>query len=125
VKNFENLLANGDKKDFTTINFKTLRKKYLTTYFIRTILSVMIDCYLSATRQYCIKSSNYETVSIRVVRKPEVFASQAWLGQIPLKTAKCIAFCGTCKLSEVKPITKRAIEQVHLLRSAQFAEYSR
>jgi hypothetical protein len=32
----------------------------------------------------------------RIVRKPQVFASQARLGRIPLKTAKCYAFCETC-----------------------------
>jgi hypothetical protein len=47
----------------------------------------------------------------RVVRKPQVFASQARLCQIPLKTAKCYAFCETCQdfspgksnISAVKP----------------------
>jgi DNA-binding CsgD family transcriptional regulator len=40
----------------------------------------------------------------RVVRKPQVFE------QLPLKTAKCYAFCETCE------ITNRVIEQVQYIR---------
>jgi hypothetical protein len=44
-----------------------------------------------------VKHFRFVLFTNRVVRKPQVFASQAWLGRIPIITAKCYAFCETCR----------------------------